>query len=129
MNTIQHLFSLIPFTGAGRPGLVPDEDVKEMALLAESLGIIEQNNGEKMLTKSDLITLFGQMANEKLARSGKEYIETRKLFACIQKLNSSEQTSKVLDSIEARHVCWLTYHNLNAHYIKWEKTLILLGFG
>lgn len=100
-----------------------------MAVLAESIGAIEQNNGGKRMTRSDLVTFFGQMVNDKLEKEGKEIIDTIQFFDRIQQINAPKQRAHVADPIEARRVRWLTYQNLKAHYIKWEETLIKLGFG
>ena len=59
-----------------------------MAVLAESIGAIEQNNGEKRMTRSDMVTFFGQMVNDKLEKEGKEIIDTIQFFDRIQQINA-----------------------------------------
>jgi hypothetical protein len=115
----------------GAPSLLPEEDVKDLAMLCFSLSAIEQANcAAERLDSPGLVSLVGKIINEKRKSEGLAEIDEVHIYReRIQQMNAAKQTVGVVDERDASRVKWTTASNQRRHYERWEEACVRLGFA
>ena len=100
-----------------------------LASLFFTLSKIEQANGDRRLTRTELASTLGDLVNSYRKSIDKSELNEEWLMKRIERRNSVKQEMKVTTSRESYRMLWLTYDQLLRNYMRWEDALCELGFA
>ena len=113
----------------GRPPLLPRNEFELIAELMFTLSALEQANGDKRLTHTELSSFLGDLINHKRNVEGKPEIDEISLWKRIEKRNSIKQHMKTSHGRESYRLLWLTHYQQLMNFIKWEEVLVKMKFA
>lgn len=113
----------------GRPSEIPSKEFELLAQMFFTLSKIEQANGSKRRSRTELTALLGDIINHKRQADGKEELDEDWVMKQIEIQNSMKQQMKKSTACESYRGLWLTYDNLMKNYMRWEECLVELGFA
>ena len=102
----------------GRPSEIDVLDFELLATLFFTLSKIEQANGDKRLTRTELASALGDLVNSYRRSIDKSELNEEWLMKRIEKRNSVKQAMKVTTSRESYRMLWLTYDQLLRNYMR-----------
>jgi hypothetical protein len=109
---------------------IDDDAFALIAQLVFTCQTIEQVNcTPNRLKRPQLISEVGAIVNAKLKADNKDELNEVRFFECIQLALSREVVLTAADPRELLRAMWLTYENQNLNHIRWEQTVVDLGFG
>ena len=115
----------------GRPSIISDEDTAIFASAIFTMKSIAQANGDKIQSKQDIASMLHKIINEdsvKASRGGEE-VGASKFMYKLKKINSECTKLQNPSSREAIRFAWLTFNNLNNHFVAWEKFVVEIGMA
>ena len=113
----------------GRPPFIPEDEFELLCELFFTLSAIEQANGDKRLTRTELTSLLAEIINHKRLAEGLEEMDEISLMKRIEQQNSIKQDMKLSKGRESYRLLWLTYFQQQMNYIKWEEVCVKMGFA
>ena len=115
---------------AGRPSRIPDEEFKLVTQLVWTKASIDQGNASPhRLNRKEMESLVGKLVNAKLKQDGASPLNEGKFYKRIEVANSAKIGIKVVDKREELRFKWLSYHNLLAQHVNWEKFMVESGMA
>ena len=113
----------------GRPPFIPEDEFELLCELFFTLSAIEQANGDKRLTRTELTSLLAEIINHKRLAEKLEKMDEISLMKRIEQRNSIKQDMKLSKGRESYRLLWLTYLQQQMNYIKWEEVCVKMGFA